>query len=211
MDKAREVCKAAHDLAPTDPRISFLFGRVFGDEPSRREEALKAFEYAASQNYPGGWNNLVFYAEVETNIGAYTTNKLIHGMTQSVFLQVFPFLYHKFTTMSLDSSQKTTVHQFAELAAEFGSAEAHLALADTEASESERLFHILAAKRLASGRRLDDQSTARFVEADDKFQQLKDSAQGQLIAAKLSAIPGGPKLEKLPDGIVNDILHGLPN
>jgi hypothetical protein len=129
-------------------------------------------------------------------------------MIKRVIVDVFPILYPRLASMQLDGRQRDALNQFARMAAGFGSVEAHLALAELSEDHADRLFHVLAARRLAVGKPIDDALRVRFEEAETEFEQLGNSLLQRLIEGRLESLKESSKEYELPDDIVKRIIEG---
>jgi hypothetical protein len=185
-------CESEHNANPHDDSISFLFGRTLLDSPNRFEESLKALRLATVDGYPGGWNEFAYLADKEKLNDL--AGELYYGSFQRVVVDAFPILYPKMQSMPLTDRRQDALHQFTVWASQFGSVPAHLALAKSAESESEQMFHNLAAKKLAG------------QPIDGDLRKLNDPMLHSLVENELKLVNAETALYTLPNDLVDRLV-----
>jgi hypothetical protein len=88
-----------------------------------------------------------------------------------------------------------SLREFAVLASEFGSAEAHIALAELAETDTEEVFHVFAAKKLSG----------ENVEAE--LNDIGDDELRFAVEAELQLVKSTPELYKLPENAGEEIIE----
>jgi hypothetical protein len=211
LDRVRTACERAVRQYPYEPRYKFILGRALSWVTGQRQESVDRLAEATRGGHIAAIYNLAVY--VEDNNVRNSLDALMYDMydafSQRTYTTSFSVVYDYFRTRVQDPNDREALQWLADRAAELGTPEAHLALADNETVTSRRAFHLEIAALLfekdgsAAGR-------AKAAEARARAEKL-GLAPEALTAARREAASWKPMpLIEIPSDLPERITSKAP-
>ena len=191
---AETVCREEHEANPGDARTTFELAVTMSYGEGRNDEFMPLAREAAEAGIAVAYVLLgnTLYEDDDTRSG----DVYLAGAEQMI-VESFPVLYSELARFAEDDNDRAGLAWFAERAAAFGVAEAHVALAESAMDDEAKRFHFLLAARLWD--EAGDTTAAGKVRERAEAIELDEEAAARITAAVEAWTPTLRTV--LPDGV----------